>query len=84
MEKWKKNVRDENQRKEEAFKNKLPAELRQSEVKINTTVTAFKFGALGYETLGKVELAIIREGPLLMFRKLVQELPGRGECERGP
>ena len=84
MEKWKKNVRDENQRKEEAFKNKLPAELRQSEVEINTTVTAFKFGALGYETLGMVELAIIREGPLLMFRKLVQELPGRGERERGP
>ena len=61
VEKWKKNVRDENQRKEEAFQNKLPAELRQSEVKINTTVTAFKFGALGYETLDKVELAIIRE-----------------------
>ena len=59
VDKWKRNIRDENQRKNDEIE--LPAELKQSDVEINTTVTAFKFGNLGYETLGKVELAIIRE-----------------------
>ena len=57
VDKWKRNVEEERN----AIKNKLPPELRQSEVEIYTKVTAFKFGALGYETLGKVELAIIHE-----------------------
>ena len=59
VDKWKRNIRDENQRKNDEIE--LPAELKQSDVEIKTTVTAFKFGNLGYETLGKVELAIIRE-----------------------
>ena len=59
VDKWKKSIRDENQRKNDEIE--LPAELKQSDVEINTTVTAFKFGNLGYENLGKVELAIIRE-----------------------
>ena len=61
VDKWKRNIRDELKMKEDAIKNKLPPELRQSEVEINTKVTAFKFGASGYETLGKVDLAIIHE-----------------------
>ena len=38
VDKWKKNIRDENQRKTDEIE--LPAELKQSDVEINTTVTA--------------------------------------------
>ena len=73
VDKWKRNVMKEQQRRIEIAQKELPDELSEAHVEIITTVTAYKYGSSGYETLGKLGLAIINREEadwyqLLLFR----------------
>ena len=75
VDKWnlKRNVIKEQERRIEIAQKELPDELSEAHVEIITTVTAYKYRSSGYETLGKLGLAIIiREEAdwyqLLLFR----------------
>ena len=59
--KWnlKRNVIKEQERRIEIAQKELPDELSEAHVEIITTVTAYKYGSSGYETLGKLGIAII-------------------------
>ena len=59
VDKWKRNVIKEQQRRIAIAQKKFPDELSEAHVEIITTVTAYKYGSSGYETLGKLGLAII-------------------------
>ena len=58
---WKRIVIKEQQRRIEIAQKKLPDELSEAHVEIITTVTAYKYGSSGYETLGKLGLAIVNQ-----------------------
>ena len=71
--KWKKLVLHEQQRRIETVQKELPDDLSEADVEINSTVTAFKYGSSGYETLSKLGVAIIHPEDmdyyqLLLFR----------------
>ena len=71
VDKWKRNVIKEQQRRIEIAQKELPDEFGEAHVEIFTTVTAC--GSSGYETLGQLGLAIINQEEadwyqLLLFR----------------
>ena len=54
VDKWKKNVKQEEQRRIETAQKELPADLSEADIEINSTVTAYKYGSSGYDTLSKL------------------------------
>ena len=75
VDKWKQNVINEEQRRIKIAQKELPGELSEADAELNTTVTACKYGSSGYETLGKLGLAIINQEEadwyqLLLFRPM--------------
>ena len=73
VDKWKRNVIKEQQRRVENAQKELPDELSKAHVEIITTVNAYKYGSSGYETFSKLGLAIINQEEadwyqLLLFR----------------
>ena len=75
VDKWKQNVINEEQRRVKIAQKELPGELSEADAELNTTVTACKYGSSGYETLGKLGLAIINQEEadwyqLLLFRPM--------------
>ena len=75
VDKWKQNVINEEQRRIKIAQKELPGELSEADAELNTTVTACKYRSSGYETLGKLGLAIINQEEadwyqLLLFRPM--------------
>ena len=71
VDKWKQNVTNEGQRRIEIAQKELPGELSEADVELNTTVKACKFGSSGYETLGKLGLAIIDQEEVDWYQLLL-------------